>query len=115
MLDSFHFLTGDSSLDIDSLLKSVEQEVPMNFERDYEISKLYFPNSRNASVLSGKHLKIDGEKQPSNLWRKYKEMYEELTGINLTKNSQIEILIRPEDLNNKRQYSKWIIANDIQD
>ena len=34
----------------------------------------------NEIELTGKHLKINGEKMPSNIWNKYKEIFEESTG-----------------------------------
>jgi beta-lactamase regulating signal transducer with metallopeptidase domain len=40
--------------------------------------------------LSGKQMKINGEKQPSNIWKKYKRIYEEETGLELTKKSKME-------------------------
>ncbi len=45
----------------------------------------------NKVELSGKHLKINGDKQPKNIWSKYKMLYEENTGAALTKNSKIEL------------------------
>ncbi|NNE25411.1 MAG: M56 family metallopeptidase [Saprospiraceae bacterium] len=47
--------------------------------------------------LSGKHMKINGEKQPSNIWEKYKEIYEEETGMEMTKKSKIEVEISPKE------------------
>ena len=55
------------------------------------------PNDRQSKVeLSHKHLKIDGEKQPSNIHRKYLEIWENATGIAMNKGDQISLLIHPE-------------------
>ena len=50
----------------------------------------------NEIEMTGKYLKINGEKQPSNLWKKYKNIYEESTGIILHKNSKLHISIASE-------------------
>lgn len=51
-------------------------------------------DSGNTSVeLTGKNMKINGEKQPKNIWRKYKKLYEESTGLELTKGSKIKLNI----------------------
>ena len=47
----------------------------------------------NKIELSGKHLKINGDKQANNIWLKYKRMYEESTGVELTKSSKMELMI----------------------
>ena len=47
----------------------------------------------NKIELSGKHLKINGDKQAKNIWLKYKKMYEESTGVELTKSSKMELKI----------------------
>ncbi|MEE9438082.1 MAG: hypothetical protein V3V14_03715 [Saprospiraceae bacterium] len=43
----------------------------------------------NEIELSGKHLKINGEKMPKALFNKYKRIYEDQTGAPLTKKSKI--------------------------
>ena len=48
-------------------------------------------------VLSGKHMKINGEKQPSNIWRKYKNIYEKVTEVTLSRNSSMEMEINPAE------------------
>lgn len=45
----------------------------------------------NKIELSGKHLKINGEKQPSNIYTKYKKIYEDSVGHTLSKDSKIKI------------------------
>ncbi|NNE16585.1 MAG: M56 family metallopeptidase [Saprospiraceae bacterium] len=47
--------------------------------------------------ITGKYLKIDGDKQPKNLWNKYKTIYEKQTGISLTKSSKIFFEISSQD------------------
>ncbi len=51
--------------------------------------------------LTGKHMKINGEKQPSNIWKKYKAIYESVTEIMLSKNSSMEMEINPESYQNQ--------------
>ena len=48
-------------------------------------------------VLSGKHMKINGEQQPSNIWRKYKNIYEKVTEVTLSRNSSMEMDINPAE------------------
>ena len=43
----------------------------------------------NKIELSGKHLKINGEKMPKALFNKYKNIYQEETGAPLTKKSKM--------------------------
>jgi|GEM_PF-952040 len=43
--------------------------------------------------LTGKRMKINGEKQPTNIWKKYKRIYESNTGLELTKDSKLIINI----------------------
>ncbi len=55
-------------------------------------------------VLTGKQLKINGEKQPSNIWKKYKKLYEQHTGITLTKDSKVRINVDPKSFDEKVVY-----------
>ena len=41
--------------------------------------------------LNGKKLKINGDKQPENIWLKYKKLYESQTGSEMNKDSQLII------------------------
>jgi len=50
---------------------------------------LLLPQKENKIELTGKYLKINGEKQPSNIWNKYKRIFEEESGTTLEKNSRI--------------------------
>ncbi len=49
------------------------------------------PGKNNEIELSGKHLKINGDKQPDNIHSKYKELYESYIGSELGKKSKIII------------------------
>jgi len=55
--------------------------------------------------LTGKSLKIDGEKQPSNIWKKYRKIYEKETGITLSKRSKVELQVRSDVLEKKRFFN----------
>ncbi len=51
---------------------------------------LLLPGQENKVELSGKNLKINGEKQPNNIFQKYKRIFEEESGTTLKKNSKLE-------------------------
>lgn len=51
---------------------------------------LLLPGQENKVELSGKNLKINGEKQPNNIFQKYKRIFEEESGATLKKNSKLE-------------------------
>ncbi len=54
---------------------------------------LLLPNETNKVELTGKHLKINGEKQPSNIYQKYRRIFEEESGTTLQKNSKLQFNI----------------------
>jgi len=54
---------------------------------------LLIPNESNKVELTGKHLKINGEKQPSNIYQKYRRIFEEESGTTLQKNSRLQFNI----------------------
>jgi beta-lactamase regulating signal transducer with metallopeptidase domain len=56
---------------------------------------------KNKVELSGKHMKINGEKQAKNIWNKYRKIYEKNLGTHLTKDSKVFFDIEYEE-NNKR-------------
>ena len=58
-----------------------------------ELSKDGFiPETGNHKIeLTGKHLKINGDKQPANIFEKYKKIFEQELGHELTKDSKIKI------------------------
>lgn len=63
--------------------------------------RLIDSQEENKIELTGKHMKINGDKQPKNIWKKYKEIYEEKTGIELTKKSKLEFEIQAKS---KREF-----------
>ena len=63
---------------------------------------LLIPDKENIIELSGKNLKINGEKQPANIWHKYKRIFEDETGTRLEKKSKISFRFRGKD--SKRKY-----------
>ncbi|MBK9735370.1 MAG: M56 family metallopeptidase [Saprospiraceae bacterium] len=63
---------------------------------------LLIPGQENKIELSGKHLKINGEKQPGNIWNKYKRIFEENSGTTLQKNSKLEFKFQGKE--SKRKY-----------
>jgi len=48
------------------------------------------PDKENTIELTGKYLKINGEKQPSNIWNKYKRIFEQEMGTTLDKGAKIK-------------------------
>jgi beta-lactamase regulating signal transducer with metallopeptidase domain len=54
---------------------------------------LLIPNESNKVELTGKHLKINGEKQPGNIYQKYRRIFEEESGTTLQKNSRLQFNI----------------------
>ncbi len=54
---------------------------------------LLLPNEANKVELTGKHLKINGEKQPNNIYQKYRRIFEEESGTTLQKNSKLQFNI----------------------
>ena len=59
------------------------------------------PFKENRVELTGKHLKINGDKQPKNIWGKYKRIYEEQTGMALLKKSRIDFMVEGKKSNRK--------------
>jgi len=61
------------------------------------INDQFVDNNKVSKIeLTAKYFKIDGEKQPSNIHRKYKNIYESHTGISLQKDSKVILEINPE-------------------
>jgi len=54
--------------------------------------------------LTGKFLKINGDKQAENIWKKYKKIYEDQTGIELTRKSKLKFELDPEEKNKDFHY-----------
>ncbi|NNK89253.1 MAG: M56 family metallopeptidase [Saprospiraceae bacterium] len=64
-------------------------------------------NEKNKLELTGKFMKINGEKQPTNIWKKYKKIYEDKTGIELSRKSRIQVEIDPQS--KKEMYFRKMI------
>ncbi len=62
--------------------------------------EVYFNEQHNIE-LSGKNLKINGEKQPSNIWNKYKDLFEQETGMPLSKDTKLVFEIEGKTSNRK--------------
>lgn len=58
---------------------------------------------KNKVELSGKNLKINGEKQPSNIWNKYKQLFETETGLPLSKDTKLVFEIDGKEQNRKKR------------
>ncbi len=76
-----------------------------NISRELNRDGLLEIGKENKVELTGKHLKINGDKQPENIYKKYKGLYERSTGIDLTKNSKVELLITGKK--NKRLFDSY--------
>ncbi|MFZ1702736.1 MAG: M56 family metallopeptidase [Saprospiraceae bacterium] len=64
------------------------------------------PNQENKVELTGKYLKINGEKQPSNIWNKYKRIFEVESGTILEKKSKISFSFQTKEKKKKMIYYK---------
>ena len=78
MMEGFSFDNNESF----GLQKEIEDELLSD--------GLIESKSKYEFDLSGKELKIDGEKQEEATWLKYKNLYEDSTGTKLDKKSQIQ-------------------------
>lgn len=63
---------------------------------------LLIPGQQNKVELTGKYLKINGEKQPNNIHQKYKRIFEEVSGSTLEKNSKLNFNFEGKE--SKRKY-----------
>lgn len=66
---------------------------------------MLLPGESNKVELTGKYLKINGEKQPNNIFQKYKRILEEESGIELNKNSKLQFNL--EGKTSKRKYRSF--------
>lgn len=70
--------------------KTVEDKIGYELRKDRLIE-----NGQQSEIeLTGKHMKINGEKQPSNIWKKYKSVFEEASGIQLSKDSKLKFNVQ---------------------
>ena len=70
---------------------SVADQLTNELLEDRLISK----DKKSKIELSGKHFKINGDKQAKNIWLKYKEIYEEFSGLKMSKDSKLKFEIDP--------------------
>lgn len=77
--------------------KTVQDKIGYELRKD----RLIEPEKTSKIELTGKHLKIDGDKQPKNIWNKYKSIFEEASGIQLSKDSKLQF-----DVKGKRTLKK---------
>lgn len=66
--------------------RTVEDKIGYELRRD----RLIATGEVSEVELTGKHMKINGDKQPTNIWNKYKEIFEETSGIVLSKDSKLK-------------------------
>jgi beta-lactamase regulating signal transducer with metallopeptidase domain/adenylate kinase family enzyme len=83
---AFFFSKDDSS-------NKVSDHISNNLLRDGLIS----PEEVNTIELTGKFMKINGDKQPKNIWKKYKKIYEKHTGIEMHKKSKLRFELTPPE------------------
>lgn len=69
--------------------KTIQDKIGYELRKD----RLIVSGEQSEVELSGKHMKINGEKQPTNIWSKYKEMFEESSGIELSKDSKLKFKV----------------------
>jgi beta-lactamase regulating signal transducer with metallopeptidase domain len=62
---------------------------------------LLIPDKDNKVELTGKYLKINGDKQPENIFQKYKRTFEEVSGTTLEKNSKLQFNFIGKESNRK--------------
>ncbi len=66
---------------------------------------LLIPGQENKVELTGKLLKINGEKQPNNIFQKYKRVFEETSGTVLEKNSKLQFKYKGKE--SKRKFKVY--------
>lgn len=76
---------SDSSVLVDKE-NTITDVIGNNLNKD----GLLIPGQENQIELSGKYLKINGEKQPTNIWQKYKRLFEESAGSALDKSARLK-------------------------
>ena len=74
-------------------------------ERALNGDGMLLPGEMNMVEMTGKFLKINGEKQPNNIYQKYKRILEEESGIELNKDSKLQFNI--EGKVSKRRYRSF--------
>lgn len=74
-------------------------------ERALNGDGMLIPGEMNKVEMTGKFLKINGEKQPNNLFQKYKRILEEESGIELNKDSKLQFKIEGKE--SKKRYRSF--------
>lgn len=69
--------------------RTVEDKIGYELRKD----RLIATGEISEVELSGKHMKINGDKQPKNIWNKYKEIFEEESGITLSTDSKLKFKV----------------------
>jgi hypothetical protein len=87
--NDFHVEEGGQSSESGQSLDA-NQDVQQFLGQKLNEDGLLLPDQDNQIELTGKHLKINGEKQPSNIWNKYRRLFESETGTTLEKQSRIK-------------------------
>ncbi len=106
---NFQFKNYGQSMPLDDYLLDEEPTDKNNFVEilGHSLNKdeLLIPNKTNKIELTGKYLRINGERQPNNIWNKYKRIFEEASGSTLQKNSRI--VFELEGKEPKRKYRSF--------
>ena len=96
MLENFDFddlrdLEGHRSLRSNGFGegRTVEDKIGYELRKD----RLITTGEISEVELTGKHMKINGEKQPTNIWNKYKEIFEEESGFALSSDSKLKFKV----------------------
>jgi len=74
--------------------KNVYDEIAYSLINDDFVAE----DTKSTVELTDKYLKIDGEKQPSNIYKKYKKIFESTTGLKLNKKTKIELEVNPSEM-----------------
>jgi len=93
-MDHFSFPNGAQGRNIFPQLKNNNENFFSGSNLKDKISNAlsndgFLTEGENKVELSGKHMKINGDKQPKNIWNKYKKIYEKNLGTELTKDSKV--------------------------
>ena len=92
------YRNGDRILEFPKEIIKGKETIANIIARSMLKDGIIVPDAKSKIEINSKHLKVNGEKQPSNLWRKYKDMYESNTGIKLKKNSKVHLDIDPQEI-----------------
>ena len=96
----FEFKSPDHNYFFESRSNKVSDHLHKHLSKD----QLIDPSEKNKIELTHKYLKINGDKQPKNIWKKYKKLYEEFSGIELTKGSKLKFELDASKINQQREH-----------